>query len=276
VDPTSKPPVANAGGQYDANYSNFQTELYEQIRREAFGEDIGQHSWLTAGEQDKFVGWLDLAPGKTLLDVACGAGGPALRIAAITGCSIVGVDVHETAVSNARRLATARDLSSRAAFQTADASRVLPFPDATFDAILCVDAINHLPDRSHVITDWARLLKPTGKILFTDPVIVTGPLTNSEVAARSSTGFYLLVPPGYDEQIIAASGLHLRVAENVTQNMADIAERRGAARAAHQQALSEVEGRQVYDRQQEFLATVARAAREGRLSRFAYVAEKMS
>ena len=46
---------------------NFQTELYEQIRREAFGEDIGQNSWLTANEQDRFLSWLDLSPGKALL-----------------------------------------------------------------------------------------------------------------------------------------------------------------------------------------------------------------
>jgi hypothetical protein len=35
-------------GHYDANYGNFQTELYAQIRHEAFGEDIGQNSWLTS------------------------------------------------------------------------------------------------------------------------------------------------------------------------------------------------------------------------------------
>jgi hypothetical protein len=58
-----------------ANYGNFQTELYAQIRREAFGEDIGQNSWLTSDEQDRFLEWLDLSPEKALLDVACGAGG---------------------------------------------------------------------------------------------------------------------------------------------------------------------------------------------------------
>ena len=275
MDPKPKPPLANAGGQYDANYSNFQTELYEQIRRQAFREDIGQHSWLTAEEQNKFLGWLDLAPGKKLLDVACGAGGPALRIAGLTGCSVVGIDVHESAVSTARTIAAERGLTARATFQTVDAARDLPFPDAHFDAILCVEAINHLPDRPRVITDWARLLKPRGRILFTDPVVVTGPLTNSEIAARSSTGFYLFVPPNYDERIIAASGLHLRVAENLTPNMANIAERRRAARAANEEALCQVEGREEYDRQQEFLAIVARAAREDRLSRFVYVADKL-
>src|ERR1700752_5327182 len=124
-----------ASGHYNANYRNFQTELYAQIRREAFGEDIGQNSWLTSDEQDRFLEWLDLAPGKILLDVACGAGGPALRIAATTGCSVVGIDVHEQAVATARSLAAQRGLADRADFQSTDATGPLPFPDAGFDAI---------------------------------------------------------------------------------------------------------------------------------------------
>ena len=63
---------------YDTNYDNFQTELYSEIRREAFGEDIGQNSWMTASEQDMFLDWLHLSAGKKLLDIACGSGGPAL------------------------------------------------------------------------------------------------------------------------------------------------------------------------------------------------------
>jgi SAM-dependent methyltransferase len=122
-------------GHYNANYGNFQTELYAHIRREAFGEDIGQNSWLTSDEQDRFLEWLDLSPGKTVLDVACGAGGPALRIAAITGCSVVGIDVHEHAVATASSLAVQRGLSERAVFRPTDATGPLPFSDASFDAI---------------------------------------------------------------------------------------------------------------------------------------------
>lgn len=54
-------------GYYDVNYASFQTALYAGIRRDAFGEDIGQNSWLTVKEQDMFLGWLDLSSGKTLL-----------------------------------------------------------------------------------------------------------------------------------------------------------------------------------------------------------------
>ena len=73
----SKPSV----DYYDANYGNFKSELYAQIRREAFGDDIGQSSWLTADELDRFVKRLELSPSKVLLDIACGSGGPALRAA---------------------------------------------------------------------------------------------------------------------------------------------------------------------------------------------------
>src|SRR5713101_3109900 len=196
---------------YDANYGNFQTQLYSQIRQEAFGEDIGQNGWLTSGEQDMFLGWLDLSPGKTLLDVACGSGGPALRIAATTGCSVVGIDVHEQAISTANALAAQRGLTKLVEFRVADATEQLPFSDAWFDAITCIDAINHLPNRPRVIAEWARLLKLGGRLLFTDPITVTGPLTNAEIAVRSSIGFYLLVPHGYDECVIAQCGLRLLV-----------------------------------------------------------------
>ena len=65
----SLPPASH----YNSNYGNFQTELYSQIRHQAFGGDIGQNSWLTSDEQDRFLEWLTLSPGARLLDVACGA-----------------------------------------------------------------------------------------------------------------------------------------------------------------------------------------------------------
>jgi cyclopropane fatty-acyl-phospholipid synthase-like methyltransferase len=263
-------------GQYDANYGNFQTELYAQIRHEAFGEDIGQNSWLTADEQDGFLEWLDLSPGKTLLDVACGAGGPALRIAAASGCSVVGIDVHERAVTTASSLAAQRGLAERAEFRATDADRPLPFSGASFDAIICIDAINHFSDRPRVIAEWARLLKPGGRLLFTDPITLTGPLTNAEIAIRSSAGFYLLVPLDYDKGVIAQCGLQLQLCKDVTANMAKVAEARRAARASRSTALREIEGDQAFDGQQEFLAVAARVAREGRLSRFVYVSKKLS
>jgi cyclopropane fatty-acyl-phospholipid synthase-like methyltransferase len=271
-----KPDSLAPSGHYNANYGNFQTELYAQIRQEAFGEDIGQNSWLTSDEQDRFLEWLDLSQGKTLLDVACGAGGPALRIAAITGCSVVGIDVHEQAITTASTLAAQRGLAEHAEFRSTDAAGPLPFSDASFDAITCIDAINHFSDRPRVIAEWARLLKVGGRLLFTDPITLTGPLTNADVAVRSSAGVYLFVPHGYDERVVAQCGLQLLVCEDVTANMAKVAEARRAARASKSDVLREIEGDQAYEGQQEFLAVAGRVAREGRLSRFVYVSKRVS
>jgi ubiquinone/menaquinone biosynthesis C-methylase UbiE len=261
---------------YDANYGSFQAELYAQIRQEAFGEDIGQNSWLTAQEQDVFLDWLDLCPGKTLLDVACGSGGPALRMAASTGCSVVGIDLHEQAISTAESFASQRHLKERAEFCVVNATEQLPFPDARFDAITCIDAINHLPNRPLVIAEWARLLKPGGRLIFTDPTTVTGPLTNVEIAVRSSIGFFLFVPCDYDEGVIAQCGFRLLVCKNVTANMAEVAEKRRAAREARSAAVRQIEGDETYEAQQNFLTMTACLAGEGRLSRFVFISEKIS
>lgn len=269
-----KPSSIPTASHYNDNYGNFKTDLYEQIRKEAFGEDIGQNSWLTADEQDRFLQCLELSQGKTLLDVGCGAGGPALRIAALAGCSVVGIDIHEQAVKTAASLAAQRGLADRAEFRATDAAGSLPFSDASFDAITCIDAINHFPDRPQLIAEWARLLKPGGQLLFTDPITMTGPLSHAEIAVRSSAGFYLFVPHGYDADVIAQCGLQLLVCEDVTSNMAKVAEARHAARASRSVALREIEGDSAFNQQQEFLAVAARLAHERRLSRFVYVAKK--
>ena len=66
------------------------------------------------------------------------------------------------------------------------------------------------------------------------------------------------------------------MSEDVTANMAKVAEARRAARALRSAPLREIEGDPEYERQQEFLAVAARVAREGRLSRLVYVSQKLS
>ena len=274
VHATSKSKGSSTHTYYDANYGNFETELYSDIRRDAFGEDIGQNSWLTASELDAFLGWLNLSSGKTALDVACGSGGPALRMAAGTGCSVVGIDIHDQAISIAKSTASLRQLDQRAKFYVMNATEQLPFSDASFDAITCIDAIPHFPNRALVIADWTRLLRPGGRLLFTDALTVTGPLTSEEIAARSSGGFALFVPDGYDTEVIAQCGLRLVAQRDVTANMAEVTERRRAARAARSSTLRDIEGHELYEGQQQLLGVAACIAKEGRLSRFVYVSEK--
>jgi len=268
-------PKANRG-HYDSNYGNFESDLYAEIRREAFGEDIGQNSWLTADEQDRFMERLELSSAKRVLDIGCGAGGPALRIAEKSGCSVVGVDVHESAVTAAKSLGLKHGLVGRAEFRLLDGAAKLPFSDAEFDAVTCIDAVNHLPNRPDVFLEWKRVLKPAGRLLFTDPITMTGPLSNEEMTIRSSLGYFLFVPAGYDRQLLEQCGFQMLACEDVTKNMAEVAEKRRRARAKREAALRKIEGDDTYNGQQVFLEVASRLARERRLSRFLFVAEKKS
>lgn len=259
---------------YDATYGRFDDPVYHAIRRETWGEDIGQNGWITAPEQDRFIEWLSLGPGSRLLDVACGSGGPALRIAERTRTGVIGIDIHADGIASASRLASQRQLADLASFAVMDACGPLGFDDSTFDAVICIDAINHLPDRSRVLREWARVLKPGGRLLFTDPVVVTGPLTSQDIAIRSSIGFFLLVAPETNERLLRDVGFDVRVKEDATEALARSAAAWHAARERRAAELRRVEGVATFEGQQRFLEVAARIARERSLSRFAYLAAK--
>ena len=59
-------------------YGHFTEQVLGAVREETFGRDIGQNSWLTADEYDRFINWLGLAPEHHVLEVASGSGGPAV------------------------------------------------------------------------------------------------------------------------------------------------------------------------------------------------------
>jgi SAM-dependent methyltransferase len=261
---------------YGAHYRTFGAGVHEEVRRAAFGVDIGQNSWLTVDELDRFLPRLDLEASARLLDVGCGSGGPTLHVARRTGCQVVGVELYEEAVAEATRLAHEASPETRSSFLQADASEPLPFEDGTFDALICIDAINHLPDRAGVFGDWARVLRSGGRLLFTDPVVITGILDSEELAIRTSIGYFLFVPPGENERLLASAGLTVTAVADTTDHLAEIARRRHDARAARAAALREIEGDAAFDGRQQFFDLVARLARDRRLSRFAYAAEKQT
>jgi ubiquinone/menaquinone biosynthesis C-methylase UbiE len=259
---------------YGAAYGNFASQLYADIRAEAFDQDIGQQSWLSAEEQDRLIPLLGLHRDGRLLDIACGSGGPTLRIAELTGCTVNGIDLEVKAIAAAVELARNRGLADRAKFTVADAGQGLGFSAGSFDAIVCIDGISHLPDRLAVLTEWSRLLKPGGRAVFTDPLVVTGPLSSREMAIRSFNTFQLFVPLGANEKAIASAGLLLVSVEDRTDNMAKFADRRLAARDARRKALVKIEGKESVDRQHELFSVAASLASERRLSRLLFHVRK--
>jgi SAM-dependent methyltransferase len=265
---------AGLAGHYGTPYRHFSDEAYAAVRRASIGEDIGQNSWMTLEELARIAEWLSLEATSRLLDVGCGAGAASLELARRTGCEVIGVDVDPGAIEAARGRARELGLDARASFVEADAGQQLPLEDASVDAIVCVDAITHLPDRARVLADWARVLRPGSRLVFTDPLTLTGFLGSDEMRVRMSIGYVSIVPAGEDERLLRDAGLDVLAADDTTAESAAVASRRAAARWEHEDALVRVEGADGFAARQRFFEITATLAREGRLSRFAYLAER--
>jgi 2-polyprenyl-3-methyl-5-hydroxy-6-metoxy-1,4-benzoquinol methylase len=258
---------------YSAQYGRLGTDTAAEIRREVYGEDLGQQGWRTLDEQAQIADLIGSSPCH-VLDIACGSGGPSLALVARTGCTLRGIDIEPRGIEYAQRLAMERGLADRADFAALDCSNRLPFEDESFDVVVCIDAISHLGDRFAALSEWSRLLRPGGRLLFTDSVVLTGPVTIDELVIRASLGAFVFVPPGLNESAVTAAGLILKLCENRTRATAEIAHRQYVARESRSSELIKAEGTEWYSQRQRFLSVAAEQASSGRLSRFLYVAEK--
>ena len=255
-------------------YDKFESDLGLEVSRETFDEYIGQNSWMMADEQKKYISWLNLEPEGRILDVACGSGGPSINLAVLTNCNLIGIDVQEGGINFGNKLAFTMGLSNRVRFELHDANDPLPYASETFDAVICIDSICHFHHRDQVLAEWKRVLKPGGRLLYTDPFVVTGILSNEEIKARSAHAYCLLFPPGENERLIKAAGFKLLIQEDATENAQKVSTRLFAAREAREEALRQIEGETQFITLQNILSTNALLTQEGRLARFVYLAKK--
>ena len=257
---------------FDSTYSHFTEAVLDVIRKETFVNDIGQNSWMTVDEYDRFIALLKVGSEDHLLEVASGSGGPALYLAMKCGCRVTGIDANENGIATANETAATSD--ARVHFELADANARLPYDDNSFDGILCIDSMNHFPDRANVFHEWYRVLRPERRAVFTDPVVITGAVTNDELAMRSLVGLFLFVPPGVNERLIEDAGLRLVQVDDVTENAALISRRWHEARERYKKPLIEMEGEERFEGLQQFFAAVHRLTSERRLSRIMYLVDK--
>lgn len=143
------------------NYSKVGTNLIEQL----YGDDFLSLSGFRSS--DEMIGAARITATSQVLDVGCGVGGPALRLAEQTGCHVTGIDLMEWHAEEAASRAAKRGLSERTDFRSGDATE-LPFSEASFDVVWSQDAWCHVPDKEKVVSEAARVLKPGGYVAFTD------------------------------------------------------------------------------------------------------------
>ena len=101
-----RPPQKSRADGYESFYREFDSPLMRQIRCEAYGEDIGQHSWVGADELRGDIDRLKLSPSSRLVDLGCGPCGPLTFVLATVGCPGTGVEVSPSALRVGREVST--------------------------------------------------------------------------------------------------------------------------------------------------------------------------
>jgi len=259
---------------YNTNYGNSGDETYRAVRLDTYGQDFGQTSWTTLEEFGEITRALELHRESSVLEIGCGAGGCAIHFAETVGCRIVGLDVNSEAIQSAAGMAHAKALSNQVSFLQHDVSKGLPFESSTFDAIYSNDAFCHIPNRLSFLRECLRVLKPHARIIFSDALVITGALSNEELATRTSIGHFLIVPQGENERLLKEAGFQILRSDDTTPNAAAIAKRWHDARARRKTALVAIEGESNFTGLQRFLLCVHSLTGEKRLSRFLYLAAK--
>jgi SAM-dependent methyltransferase len=259
---------------YDSAYGNYELDTYRQVRIETYGEDLGQTSWVTTEESMEIPQLLGLRRNSSVLELGCGSGGYALHLAEKVGCHLIGLDTNEPGVRNANQLALARGLASQARFERCDVSKNLPFNEKSFDAVFSNDVLCHLPGRPEVLGEMFRVLKPGGRMLFSDALVVGGMISHEEIATRSSIGFYVYSPPGENERLIERAGFRQIRVTDTTGSAARIAKQWLCAREKRKVELVAAEGNVNFEGLQRFLSCVHILTDEKRLLRYLYFASK--
>ncbi|WP_236240224.1 class I SAM-dependent methyltransferase [Streptomyces sp. CC228A] len=106
-----------------------------------------------------------------VLDVASGRGTTALLLADAYHVRVDAVDYSRANTALAQGAAQAAGLADRTAFATGDAEQ-LPYPDGLFDAVVCECALCTFPDKERAAAEFARVLKPGGRLGITDVTAV--------------------------------------------------------------------------------------------------------
>lgn len=120
----------------------------------------------------RLAGRLRLRAGGRVVDVAAGPGATARLLAAEHDVVVDGVDLSESTVERARE---ASGLPGRVRFHVGDAERI-PLPDSAFDAVICECAFCTFPDKAAAAAEFARVLRPGGRVGITDVTVSGGGL----------------------------------------------------------------------------------------------------
>jgi 27-O-demethylrifamycin SV methyltransferase len=106
-----------------------------------------------------------------VLDVGCGSGGPACYLAETVGCGVIGIDLGDAQLNQARRLIEAKGLTHRVKFYRQDGTQT-SFKSQQFDAVLMMGSASNISSKERLFAECARVSKAGARLILGDGIIV--------------------------------------------------------------------------------------------------------
>jgi SAM-dependent methyltransferase len=138
---------------------------FDPIAISTLGSDYLATSWTTREEADRMIGFMELGPGRHLLDVGAGAGWPGLYLAKTSGCDVTLIDPSADAIARTRRRAGEDKPAGTWAADIGDGAD-LPYDNDSFDAISHSDVLCCLAAKETTLAECARVARPRARMAF--------------------------------------------------------------------------------------------------------------
>jgi ubiquinone/menaquinone biosynthesis C-methylase UbiE len=132
---------------------------------ELFPHDQDHYGGLAAN--DALAARAGIGKGTRVADFCAGLGGPARYLAQRHGADVTGIELTPARVKGAQELTQRVGLQDRVRVIEGNVMQV-PLPDASIDVVVSQEALLHVPDKSRALAEAYRILKPGGRIAFTD------------------------------------------------------------------------------------------------------------
>jgi ubiquinone/menaquinone biosynthesis C-methylase UbiE len=129
--------------------------------------EIEPYSFVSVALLGHVADALALSPGKTLVDLGCGRGGPGLWLAQSQDTLLIGVDFSAVAVQQATDRAALFGLADRARFVVGDLAAT-GLADGAADAVVSIDTLHFAVDPTAAAREVLRLLRPGGRLVLTN------------------------------------------------------------------------------------------------------------
>jgi ubiquinone/menaquinone biosynthesis C-methylase UbiE len=135
-------------------------------------------------ETDVLAKKAEITKEDVVLDVCSALGGPARQLAKKYDCTIVGLDATQHMIDEAIKRTKTQPFAHKISYKLGNALD-MPFKAANFDVVWGQDAWCYITDKEKLINETYRVLKPSGRIAFTD-WIQTGKMTQEEWISLNS------------------------------------------------------------------------------------------